>query len=333
VKSHGVLLASLVLVACGARAPGHDGSVLTAAEFEVPVPLGLELFMHVPDTTPITRERVLLGERLFLDPLLSGDGTVSCASCHRPDRAFADTVPVSGGTSGRHARRNTPTLLNVVWREVLMWDGRTSSLEHQVLQPIADPDEMGNTVNGAVTALRARTDYRRMFRQAFGRDVSAETLSLALAAYLRTLRSGDAEFDRWRHGVAAALTEEARRGFALFVGRARCSACHAGPNFTDGEFHNTGVAAGSGDPGRYAVTGKREHLGAFRTPTLRDIVRTAPYMHDGSLTTLEDVIDFYNVGRRVHPQLDPLVRPLHLSAGDRAALLAFLHTLTGNELR
>jgi cytochrome c peroxidase len=307
-------------------------SAPSAEQSAVPVPLGLELFVPVPETSPITRERTVLGERLFFEPALSANGTVSCASCHRPEHAFADTVAFSSGVSGRSARRNTPALLNVAWREALLWDGRTSSLEHQVLQPIADPDEMGSTVEDAVAALQARSDYRRMFRDAFSSDVSAETLSLALAAYLRTLRSGGSAFDRWRHGETDALDDEARRGFALFVGRARCSACHAGPHFTDGEFRNTGVGAGSGDPGRYAITGRPEHRGAFRTPTLRDIARTAPYMHDGSLPTLEAVIDFYDTGGRPHSQLDPMLRPLSLGAADKVALLAFLHALTGGEV-
>jgi cytochrome c peroxidase len=312
------LLALHVLAAC--RAPGS---------YVVPVPLGLDLYARVPADNPITPSRVELGRRLFFDASLSADGRVSCATCHIPERAFADTVPVSAGVYGRAGSRNAPSLLNVTYRSPLFWDGRANRIEEQVLLPLQSATEMDRSLDALVAGLAERADYRSAFQRAFQRDVNAEDVARALASFVRTLRSGGSAFDRYRNGEAEALSEEALRGFALFTGRAGCSGCHAGPSFSDDDFHNTGIAVGSGDPGRFGVTGVPADRGAFRTPSLRNVNATPPYMHDGSVATLEEVLEFYDGGGADNPNRDPRLRPLRLSSEEKRELLAFLTSLTG----
>ena len=297
-----------------------------------PPPLGLDVYLPVPDDNPLTAEGVELGRRLFLDPVLSADGRVACASCHRPERAFADTVAVSPGVFGRRGRRNTPSLANAGYGRAFFWDGRTTSLEEQVLRPIGDPDEMGSGLADVVARLGASPDYRAAFRRAFGEEVSASGVARALASYVRTLRSGGSPLDRYRSGERAALSGLAEAGYRLFIGRAACATCHLGPTLTDQRFHNTGVAWRTSPPldeGRFQVSGNSADLGAFKTPALRNVALTAPYMHDASLPTLETVVDFYDRGGRANPWLDSDVRPLGLSAAEKEALLAFLLSLTG----
>lgn len=301
-----------------------------------PPPLGLDLYLPVPAENPLTPEKVELGRRLFFDPLLSADRSLRCASCHLPDRAFADTVAVSPGVYNRRGHRNTPSLLNAGYEEAFFWDGRTRSLEEQVVQPIQDPNEMGMALEAAVARLRAEDGYWEAFREAFGRGPTEEGLARALASYVRILRSGSSTVDRYRAGEMDALEGEALEGFRLFVGKGKCANCHLGPTFTDGRFHNTGVAwedAGPGsegfDPGRFLVTGDSADLGAFKTPTLRNAALTAPYMHDGSVPTLEEVVAFYDRGGRENPYLDEELRPLRLTEDEKRALVAFLEALKG----
>lgn len=280
------------------------------------IPLGLELYMPVPEQNPLTPDKVELGRRLFFDPSLSADGRVSCASCHNPGLAFADSVPLSRGVHGRTTLRNSPSLLNAGWGRSFFWDGRTASLEEQVVRPIEDPREMGRPVS----EVAAHT------------GLTSVMLAEALASYVRTLRSGDSPADRFAAGVTDALTAEQRAGFEIFIGKGNCATCHSGPLFTDHRFHNTGVAWVRGalaDSGRYTVTRRDTHLGAFKTPTLREITRTAPYMHDGSLASLEDVIEFYDRGGNSNRFLDRGLRPLRLTSEEKSALLAFLRALSG----
>jgi cytochrome c peroxidase len=318
-----VLAASAPLLGCASRARSTD--------FRIDVPRGLELYAPVPEGSVLTKERIELGEKLFSDPLLSADRTVACASCHRPDNAFSDAVPVSPGVYGRLGVRNTPTLLNVAYARHLTWDGRSSTLEEQVLKPIQDPVEMDLSLEELVRRLESNRAYRGRFVRAFGKGVSSEGVSLALAAFLRTLRSGDSPLDRFRTTDPDVLSLLERQGFQLFVGKARCAFCHAGPTLSDGEFHNTGVSArsGSSDAGRFARTGDESQRGAFRTPTLRNVAGTAPYMHDGSLATLEEVIEFYDGGGETNPNLDRDLRPLKLTEDETWAILAFLRALGG----
>jgi len=293
-------------------------------------PLGVDRYRPVPANNPVTAEKVSLGRKLFFDRRLSGDGTLSCASCHEPRRAFTDGRSVAQGIGGAGGRRNSPTLVNRAWGSSFFFDGRARSLEDLALQPILDPGELGSTTD-AVLSL-ARSSYGSRFRAAFAAEPSLELIARALASYLRTIVDGDSAFDRFAAGNDSALTTSARRGLTLFNGKAGCGQCHSGPNLTDEEFHNTGVAWRTGvltDEGRAGVTSAPADRGAFKTPTLREISRTAPYMHDGSLMSLHEVIEYYDTGGAKNPSLDPKLRTLHLSPMEKADLAAFLDSLTG----
>jgi cytochrome c peroxidase len=294
------------------------------------VPLGLDLYMPVPDENPLTPEKIELGRQLFNDRRMSRDGTIACVSCHDPARAFSDGRAKAVGVFGRQGRRNAPALVNRGYGRAFFWDARIATLEEQVLKPIEDPNEMDLPVDEAA---------RRVGR-------SPDDLSRALASFVRSILSGNAPYDRFVNGDRVALSDEQQAGLQIFRGRANCTACHVGPNFTDERTHNTGIAwaAGAGraggaggsettngflDEGRAAITGKPGDRGAFKTPTLREATRTAPYMHDGSLATLEDVIDYYDRGGNVNALLDPEIRPLRLTTGEKRALIGFLSSLSG----
>jgi len=287
------------------------------------IPLGLDAYRPIPEDNPLTPAKIALGRKLFFDRRLSRDQSLSCSTCHQPRRSFTDGRPVAVGIEGRTGARNVPTLINRVYGKSHFLDGRAESLERQAIEPIQNPKEMDMTLEEVVA--RLRRDRRTS-------NITSEELARALASYVRTILSGNAPIDRYMNGEREALSEEARRGLNLFRGKANCTACHVGPNFSDEGFHNSGVAWRDGqwlDPGRFVVTGKEADRGAFKTPTLREIARTAPYMHNGSLATLEEVIEFYNRGGNRNPYLDPELRPLNLSAEEKAALLAFLQSLSG----
>ena len=323
------LVLSSLVAALAAAAAGSP-----AAPAGDPPPLGLPAPWHPDDNGP-TEARVALGRRLFSDPILSRDRTVSCSTCHPPEKAYADGKALAVGVRGQVQRRNAPTLLNAAYARHLFWDGRESSLESQAVVPVLNPTEMDLTGEEAETRLAADADYPALFAAAYGEGPpDLEKARKALAVFQRTLVAGDAPFDRWWNGDAAAMGEEAVRGFRLFMGRGRCSTCHPVRQsyalFTDDDFHNTGAGGGAGfkDPGRMAVTGLEADRGKFKTPTLRNVALTAPYMHDGSQATLLDVVDFYDRGGVPGPLLDEDVRPLLLSRRDRLDLVAFLEALT-----
>ena len=281
------------------------------------IPLGLDLYMPVPEDNPLTTERVERGRELFFDTRLSRDRTISCASCHDPERAFTDGRPVAIGVFNRAGRRSAPALANRGYGRSFFWDGRAATLEEQVLQPIQDPNEMDMTL--AEVSARVR--------------LPPEEVARSLASFVRSLLSGNAPFDRFINGDRDALSAEQQAGLQVFRGKANCTACHVGPTFSDERFHNTGVAWRDGrllDEGRFEVTRRSEHRGAFKTPTLREIARTAPYMHDGSVGTLTDVVEFYDEGGRPNPTLDPELRPLRLTDDEKRALVAFLESLNGS---
>lgn len=288
------------------------------------IPLGLDLYMPVPEDNPVTAEKIDLGRRLFNDRRLSRDGSVSCASCHDPQRAFSDGRTMAVGAFNRAGRRNAPALVNRGWGRAFFWDGRVQTLEEQVLQPIRDPNEMDLTLEEASARV----------------GLAVRDLSNALSTYVRSILSGNAPYDRYVNGGESAMTGDQIAGLELFRGRANCSACHVGPTFTDERFHNSGVAwreppAGMNTPGtfadegRFSITGNAADRGAFKTPTLREVARTAPYMHDGSLASLDQVVDFYDRGGRPNPLLDPELRPLRLTAPEKRQLTAFLGALSG----
>lgn len=276
-----------------------------------------------------------LGARLFFDPILSADRSVACASCHRPERAFADELVFSRGAHGRTAARNTPTLLNRAFGRRFSWDGRAASLEEQALLPIENPLEMDLPLADALARLQDDPIYRGEFERVLGGAPTDGGLARALAAYVRRLVLGDSPVDRFRAGEFAALDDEARAGLWFYESRGGCWRCHGGANFSDEDFHNTGVGARPGadgvrvpEPGRAALSGDPADLGRFKTPTLRGLARSAPYMHDGSLATLAEVVEFYRLGGRANPNLDPLLAPLEMSAADARNLTAFLRALS-----
>jgi cytochrome c peroxidase len=313
-------LALLIVSAAVASAIGSDTG-------RGPTPLGLDEYFFTPDDNPLTADKIELGRRLFFDRRLSTDGRVSCASCHRPERAFSGGVSRSNGVHGRRGTRNAPALINRAYGRAFSWDGRTTSLEEQVLRPFQRSDEMDLTPDAVDARLRADADYRELFQRTFGGPPTVDDVSRALASFVRAQRFGNTPFDRYQAGDAEALSPEATRGFALFRSRANCSTCHLSPTFTDEAFHNTGVSWGAGDLGRFRVTGKDADRGAFKTPTLREVARTSPYMHDGSLPTLNVVVEFYSRGGRRNPFLDKEIKPLALGDGERRDLVAFLVSL------
>jgi len=346
-----VVLATILGTACVpmARQPSATGAPAPGEPAGQPVvPVGLDLLRPAPEANPVTQAKVALGRRLFFEPSLSADELTSCATCHVPQLAFTDGRRQPVGVFGRSGERNVPTILNRVYGRRFFWDGRAATLEEQVADAMAGETDLGLPPADAASRLQRDDTYRVAFARAFGSDdrdtasITSERLIAALATFVRSQLSGGSDADRFEAGETTALDAAAREGRALFYGRAGCGRCHAGPLFSDEDFHNTGVAwrptsgvAGAAplaeprDQGRFAVTGKPVDLGAFKTPTLREIARTAPYMHDGSLATLEDVVDFYSDGGHPNPRLDGRIRRLDLSADEKTALVAFLRALSG----
>ena len=295
-------------------------------------PLGLEPEFSVPISNPITWQKVLLGERLFFDKRLSKDKSISCASCHDPAHGFSNGQAIGEGVLGRRGDRNVPSIINRLFGKSQFWDGRSETLESQALGPLLNPDEMAMSEDQILERLKADVVYQRLFQEAFGSEPTLEGLSKAIASFERTLLSGETPFDRYEwNGEVDALTPEAKRGLVLFRGKARCSTCHIGTNFTDEKFHNLGIGEGvkQTNSGRASVTKDSADAGKFKTPTLRNIALTGPYMHDGSLETLEEVIEFYDLGGNPNPNLDEEIKPLRLSDQEKSDLLVFLKSLTG----
>lgn len=293
------------------------------------------------------QEQAALGRQLFGDARLSRDSTLSCATCHQPTRAFTEPRPVSHGLGARARKRNTPTLINILLgAQSLDWDGRASDLAEQLQGVFSVDGDMGMDLGEAVRRVRDDSCYRTVFRRAYGREPDAVSLVTSFESFLKSLVVADSRFDRfYLGGQATALDEQERLGWELFrTARAGCAGCHVPvPDpvsgvvlFVDSRFHNLGIGYELGwtaDVGRYSVTQRQRDWGAFRTPTLRNVSLTAPYMHDGSIATLEEVIDLYNQGGRENPHLDEVIRgPRHLSRAEAATLVAFLKALTAEWL-
>ncbi len=310
------------------------------AVVEIAAPLGLPP-VTVPADNPPTAETIALGRRLYYDPGLSLDNTVSCASCHHPDKGFCDDKPLSEGVEKKLGSRNSPTVLNAAYYSVQFWDGRAKTLEEQARGPVENPVEMAHTLGGVEERLSQDPSYIADFTKAFGPGpITFDKASKAIAAFERTLLAGNAPFDRYFYGHdKKALSPAAIRGFEVFrrADKGNCAACHiigeTDALFTDNAFHNVGVGVRNEMPtdlGRYAVTKAEIDKGAFKTPSLRNVAFTAPYMHDGSLADLKQVVDFYIGGGNSNPHRDPLIRPLGFLTGqERADLLEFLNSLTG----
>ncbi len=369
-------LAALLLITCGAAAQNYENSRAVEAVGGEPAallakisspPLGLPA-MKLPVANPPTEAKIALGRKLFFDRRLSFNRTLSCAMCHVPEQGFAQVelkTPV--GIEGRFVKRNTPTLLNVGYRRTLFHDGRESTLENQVWQPLLKTNEMANPSIGFVLAtIREAEDYDGLFKAAFVQGLTTETVGMALASYQRALVAGDSAFDRWYFGKQSdALSAEAQRGWMLFQVK-DCVRCHqvdtATAQFTDEQFHDTGIgyAASMGigqstetvrlapgvevvptvsferpqanDLGRYEATGRSEDRWKYRTPSLRNVALTPPYMHDGSLSDLMAVVEYYAAGGVPHPGQDWRVRPLALTDADKRALVVFMESLTGGDV-
>ena len=308
-----------------------------------------------------TPQTVRLGRWLYFDARLSADGTISCATCHRSENAFSEPTPVSTGIHGQKGGRKAPSFLNQAWTLYphFFWDGRAGSLEEQAKGPMINPIEMGNPNHDAVVArLRTFRSYAPYFNEAFGDErIDIDRVVKAIADYERTRLSGNSAWDRWRaepdsdddtqdegygddkpagksYTDGKYVSAEVKRGHDLFFGKAACNQCHLGENFTDSLFHNLGVGYDPGtdtfaDEGRYAVSRKVADLGAFKTPGLRNLQERAPYMHDGSLKTLREVVELYNKGGVANPMLSPKIKPLKLTGQEIDALVAFLKALEG----
>jgi cytochrome c peroxidase len=297
----------------------------------------------IPKDNPPTAETIALGRRLFYDQRLSKDNTLACASCHNPQFDFTDGLQFSKGVAGHLGVRNAPTILNVAYQPFQFWDGRALNLEDQAASPMINPIEMNQAHDVSVSKLRKDRVYNAMFRAAYGsEDVTLGRIEKALASFERTVLTGNSAFDRFQYGGdKQALTPQQVRGFALFINpvKGNCAACHTinaqYALFTDGKFHNLGEGVGEDgatfkDTGRYHETKVESDRGAFKTPTLRNIAKTAPYMHDGSLRTLKEVVDFYAGGGNSNPNLDKEIKSIHLTGEDRTDLVAFLNSLTGD---
>jgi len=284
-----------------------------------------------PANNPVTPARVELGKMLFFDPRLSGSNWISCATCHNPAMGWSDGLPTAIGNGMTTLKRATPTIVNTVFNELQMWDGRFHSLEEQAVGPMQAPGEMNSTMDDILSKLKSMPGYVEGFDRAYpGEGITKDTVAKAVASFERTIISQGAPFDAWVHGKNRAISPSAQRGFDLFTGKANCVACHSGPNFTDEGFHNIGL--GGDDPGRFAKLPIKISKGAFKTPTLRDVALTAPYMHNGAYRTLEEVIDHYDRGGDDRSNLDPSIHPLGLSVLEKKDLLQFLTTLSGKQV-
>ena len=352
-----ILIAALVAVAAAVWA-GPEGFTM---KFALGIPGDLWAVLVPPDN-PMTPAKVEMGRKLYFDARLSADDSVSCATCHDPELGFADRNKVAVGIKKQNGARNSPTVLNSVFNEFQFWDGRVSSLEEQAKQPLTNPVEMGMSSHEALVGkLKGIPEYVNDFNEVLGGEITIDRLAQAVAAYERTVLSGNAPFDRFIAGDRNAISESAQRGWNLFQNKGRCISCHAfnssSPFFTDNKFHNVGVAMNAknfeslarkaaalsereladlahdeayAELGRFLVTRQPKDIGAFKTPGLRDIALTPPYMHDGSEATLLDVVKFYDKGGEPNPNLDGGIVKLNLTDQEENDLVEFMNALTGD---
>lgn len=297
-------------------------SWLVACPLIAAEPAGLPPVKH-PADNPSTPEKIELGKQLYFDPRLSIDKTVSCASCHDPAKGWSNGDAVATGVGNLKGGRSAPTVINAAYYTTQFWDGRAKSLEDQALGPIQNPIEMNMKMVDALKRVNEIQGYRDQFQKVFGSpEATDERVAKAIAAFERTVLSGDAPYDKFKAGDTSALSESALRGMKLFFSKARCSACHSGPNFSDSAFHNIGLD--SKDPGRYEISKLKGDTGAMKTPTLREIAKTAPYMHNGSLKTLEEVVAHYNKGGNNNEFQDEEIFPLKLNDQEQADVVTFI---------
>ncbi|MFT4841477.1 MAG: cytochrome c peroxidase [Planctomycetota bacterium] len=344
-----LLSLTLLVAAAAAQAGDAKSAVVSPEDSQVPKqanaltpsfaflktpPKGLPA-MPLPQNYVPTEAMFALGKRLFHDGILSKDHTVTCASCHLAANGFAHPDKLPPGVDGKRGLRHAPSLFNRGYGTLQRWDGSSASIEAFVLEPIEDPNEMDLKLSDAIARLRANADYKQAFAETFASEPNPKTLRRSLATFVRGIVTGDAPYDRFLLGEVAEMTAQQRHGQWIFESKGACWKCHTPPLFTDEAFHNTGVGASSGigassgkpEPGRMAATKNEQDAGKWKTPTLRSVRMTAPYMHDGSLATLEDVVAFYVGGGNANSNLDRRVKKLDLSKADQEALIAFLRSL------
>ena len=330
-----IILASAAFYLWKSDKPKDYSSILANSEV-LSIPLGLPP-VPWPANNPYTKKKAELGRLLYFDKRLSSDGTISCASCHSIPRAFTDQKKVSTGIKGRHGTRHASTVIDACYQTHLFWDGRSPSLEDQVMGPIGNPKEMtlADNIHKAHQECHDRVHqiagYRTLFKETFGTDeCSIEDIAKAIATFERTILSGNSPFDRYNAGDKTAMSAEEIDGYKIFL-RSGCANCHFGPIFTDGRFLNIGVNINVPNPdlGRYEITKEEKDWGSFKIPTLREVEHTYPYMHDGSIATLEEVVEYYDKGCTPNRNLNPLIHPLRLNDQDKKALVKFMHALSG----
>jgi len=359
----GLFALAVVVAVLAVPGTGPIGSVASAEEYALPVPDGI-ISPEIPEDNPVTAAKIELGQKLYFDPRLSQDDTISCATCHDPRKGFADARKVSLGVGGSAGVRNSPTVLNAAYFDEQFWDGRVATLEDQAVGPPLNPVEMAMPNPEEIEKkLRGIAEYGPLFEKAFeSPGITYKRMGQAIASFERTLLSFSAPIDRFLAGDATAISPVALKGWVLFNSKARCNLCHGHvsemPTFSDNLYHNLGVgaeapafaelaqraAAAEGDLpaltddlrahllGRFLVTQQKADIGAFKTPGLRNVELTAPYMHDGSEATLEAVVEFYNKGGAANPFLDELMQPLNLTDEEQAQLVEFLKALTSDDL-
>jgi cytochrome c peroxidase len=336
------LLISLLFAACRPDADLADNSAPgTPTGWQPPVPAQFPQVIPSPTRNPLTREGVLLGRKLFYDVRLSGTNTISCAACHQPERAFSDGVALTMvGASGQPLLRHAPALQNMAWANGYFWDGGATDLESLAFGPITHPDEMAQSLGALETELRAVPEYEPLFAAAFpGQGITSVTIARALAQFQRTMISGNSRYDRWkRREAGAVLSASETAGLALI--QQKCSVCHSGEFFTDFAYHNNGLDTTYSDDherlawGRGRITNQPEDIGKYKTPTLRNVALTAPYMHDGRFATLSDVLDHYHEHVFASPTLDPLMLMIDgtpgiwMTTAEKQQMIDFLQTLT-----
>ncbi len=330
------------------------------APLNVKLPKGLDAAsgnIHIPEDNPMTRAKIELGRQLYFDERLSSDNTISCASCHDPHQAFGANSRFGIGVQGQEGGRNSPVSYNRILSKEQFWDGRAASLEDQAVGPVANPIEMGNTHETCITTVSKIPGYKQQFDRIFEDGVTIDNVGKAIATFERAIVTGPAPYDAYApiasfektfaddlefldeepelkkkyeelKATAAEnpMSESAQRGMVLFAGKANCTACHAGANFTDEQYHNLGVGmeAEKPDLGRFEVTKEEKDKGAFKTPTLRNTALSAPYMHDGSQKTLEEVVEWYDKGGHKNPWLSDKMKPLKLTDQEKQDLVAFM---------
>ena len=324
-----ICLAFLLLAACSKEST-DNGSFDPLPLLWVPVGFPEPQF---PSDNTFTTARFALGKRLFYDTVMSRDSSVSCASCHDPQRAFSDSVAYSTGSRGRAGTRNAPTLTNVAYQPYFTREGGVPTLEMQILIPIQEHNEFDFNLLLIADRLRTDTAYIRMSREAYGRDPDYYIVTRSIACFERALISGNSRFDQYHfQGNGSVLAPAEKRGMELFFSdRTNCSVCHQGFNFTNYSFENNGLYEVYPDPGRYRLTGDTSDLARFKVPTLRNVSLTAPYMHDGSISSLKQVVRHYNSGGKNHPHRSALIRPMGLTEREMDDLVYFLESLTDNQ--